>query len=163
VTWIAASKISMGLYHTRSLRNLRFIVPSFAAIDEGIWYLMFAQMLFGNSPIEILECGCASAPLDVPSFQYPLLEAVCEKWVEKFETKNETLHFIGGSLLTRCKAAEDIQYYLDLNKCQARRVVREPKTTTEEWLRSIGRASEENKLNAVYYLIRNKPECCKWQ
>ena len=159
VSWIAAIKVCMGLYHNRTLRHLHFTVPNFSATDEAIWYLMFAKMLHDDSPLETLECGSLSKFHDLPSYLYSLLETVCDKWVTKLET-NQQIHSISGKLLKLFRANE-IQYYLDLNQCHARRIVRDPNSSSSEWLESVTCASKEHKLNALYYLIRNKPEVCK--
>lgn len=116
-----------------------------------------------------------STKICIPSSLHPLLENVYDKWLDKLE-RNEHLHWISGEnrvfemfhepLPQEGGGRKTTQYYLDLNKYHARRVVRDPQTSSTSWLDSMTRASEDNKLNAIYYMIRNKPEVLdgrQWQ
>ena len=153
---IAAVKMAADLIHNRTLRHLRFTVANFSATDEWIWYITFALTLSNHIPLETLTCGRLSNYHNFPSYLYPYLERVGEALVGKLKT-NQNLHSIRGRFLNNMPQAND----LDLNKFNARRIVSDRHSSISEWLDSVTRASKEHKLNAVYYLIRNKPEVCK--
>lgn len=160
VTWICR-----GLSANRTLRHFSFGHQISSDEVECRWASLFALFMPTDSPIEVLEIGLCLREFPSPGTQMKDdMDMTHILWVDYLK-QNENLRMIGGDV---ARTSRDVRYFLELNSVHARRIAAESNSPCEDWLEAvatctannISRQYEDDSVDAIYYLVRNKPEMC---
>jgi hypothetical protein len=137
-----------GLLHNKTLRTICLNQDDSCRITHEGKSLIFALLCEWNTTIECVSIGSC-----LGSASASFSAQVYEQW-RKTLLYNESLKSL------HCGAVSDrhVRYWLDLNSCNARKIVRNQ--NDYEWIEAVVQAAEDNNRNAIYFFVRNRPEIC---